>query len=286
MGDTLKLLRIPFSFLLLPVFLLGLSQAPGIDTGRALAVFLILHLLVYPASNGYNSYIDKDTGPIGGLRAPPQPTRQLFWATLAMDALAALASLWVGWAFALGVIADVLASRAYSSDKIRLKKYPWIGFFTIFCFQGAWTFFTVLLGVVPAELQPLIRQPRLFGIALASSCLLGGVYPLTQIYQHESDAANGDRSLSALLGYRGTFVFAASVIGLGQILFLLCLPRLQFAILELSLLPVVIYFLLWARAVWRDPRRADFAGTMRMNLLAAGCLNLCFGGLCLLGRPA
>jgi hypothetical protein len=29
-------------------------------------VFVILHLLLYPASNGFNSYHDRDTGPVGG----------------------------------------------------------------------------------------------------------------------------------------------------------------------------------------------------------------------------
>ncbi|HEY9843052.1 MAG TPA: UbiA family prenyltransferase [Candidatus Obscuribacterales bacterium] len=285
MRDTLKLLRIPFSFLLLPIFLLALSQAPGIDWLRTLAVFAILHLLVYPASNGYNSYVDKDTGPIGGLKDPPPPTRWLFWITLAMDILAVLGSLWVGWPFTLGLLGYVLASRAYSSDAIRLKKYPWAGFLTIFCFQGAWTLLTVLLGVVPAPLHTAIWQPRLLGLALAASCLVGGVYPLTQIYQHDSDAERGDRSLSALLGYRGTFAFAAGVIALGQVLLALCLPPHHFWLLQLSLLPVAIYFLIWARAVWHNPAKADFTGTMRMNWLAASCLNLCFAGLCLLNLP-
>lgn len=286
MRDTLTLLRIPFSFLLLPVFLLALSQAPALDGTRVLAVFAILHLLVYPASNGYNSYIDRDTGPIGGLEAPPLPTRRLFWITLGLDGLAAVASLWVGGGFFAGVLGYVLASRAYSSPRIRLKKYPWAGFGTIFVFQGAWTLLTVLLGIVPAAQQALIWQPRLLLLALAASCLVGGVYPLTQVYQHASDAANGDRTLSAWLGYRGTFAFAAAVIGLGQLLLMLSLPLWQYGLLLLSLLPVGLYFASWARAVWRDPQRADFRGTMRMNWLAAGCLNLCFGGLCLLGRPA
>jgi hypothetical protein len=34
------------------------------------AIFIILHLLVYPASNGYNSYMDRDETPIGGLKNP------------------------------------------------------------------------------------------------------------------------------------------------------------------------------------------------------------------------
>src|SRR5688572_20998916 len=55
--DTVRLLRIPFSLFLAPVYLLALSQAAHPTPEKALYTFLIIHLLVYPASNGYNSYI-------------------------------------------------------------------------------------------------------------------------------------------------------------------------------------------------------------------------------------
>ena len=56
---ALPLLRIPFSLYLMPVFWFGLSALRGPwSGGRAAAVFGVLHLLAYPASNGYNSYYD------------------------------------------------------------------------------------------------------------------------------------------------------------------------------------------------------------------------------------
>ena len=58
-------------------------------------VFIILHLLVYPASNGYNSYMDRDTGSIGGFKNPFQPTRQLFYVTIAMDIVAIVLSFYI-----------------------------------------------------------------------------------------------------------------------------------------------------------------------------------------------
>src|SRR5882757_1342204 len=83
--STLQLLRLPFSFFLMPVYWFALGQVVNKDWGRALLIFFILHVLVYPASNGYNSYMDRDTTPIGGVEHPLQPTRQLFWVTLIMD---------------------------------------------------------------------------------------------------------------------------------------------------------------------------------------------------------
>lgn len=278
--DTLSLLRLPFSLLLLPVFLLAVSQAPAVAVPQGVAVALILHLLVYPSSNGYNSWVDRDTGPIGGLEAPPPPPRLLWWTALVMDALALALSLAVEPWFGLGVGVYVLASRAYSWEGIRLKKYPVLGFLTVFVFQGCFTYVNTLLGAVPRPHWPALLEPRHLALALAAGCLIGGVYPLTQVYQHQEDAAHGDRSLSMLLGIRGTFLFAALLFTLGGVLLSFGLPWRAFGAFVLLLSPVTFTLLDWARRVWRDPAEANFKRTMRLNVVAALCMNLCFGGLC------
>src|SRR5436190_6563663 len=77
-ASTIKLLRLPFSIFLSPLYFFALAQVPDIHWGKAIMVFLILHFLVYPASNGYNSYMDRDTQSIGGLETPPPPPKQLY----------------------------------------------------------------------------------------------------------------------------------------------------------------------------------------------------------------
>src|SRR6187402_1125927 len=141
--STLQLLRFHFSVFLMPVFLFAISQLEMVNWQNAFFTFLILHLLVYPASNGYNSYMDKDETPIGGLKKPMQPTRQLFRITVLMDVLAIVFSLIVSKVLALGILFYILASRAYSYRRIRLKKYAVAGFITVFVFQGAVIFFIV-----------------------------------------------------------------------------------------------------------------------------------------------
>ena len=86
--STLLHLRIPFSFFLLPVFLLAVAVSEEIHTQNLLLSFLILHFLIYPASNGYNSYFDKDTGSIGGLKHPPRVSKELYWISLLLDVVA------------------------------------------------------------------------------------------------------------------------------------------------------------------------------------------------------
>ena len=84
-SSTIKLLRIPFSFFLSPLYFFALGQVMEIDWKKAILVFIILHFLIYPASNGYNSYMDRDTESIGGLEKPPQPSRELYLLTIVMD---------------------------------------------------------------------------------------------------------------------------------------------------------------------------------------------------------
>ena len=75
--STLLHLRIPFSFFLLPVFLFAAAIVDVFDWGNFWMLFFILHFLVYPASNGYNSYFDKDEESIGGLKNPPKVSKEL-----------------------------------------------------------------------------------------------------------------------------------------------------------------------------------------------------------------
>lgn len=274
-SSTIQLLRFHFSFFLLPVYLFALSQVPRIDTFDAWLIFFILHFLVYPSSNGYNSYMDRDETPIGGLSQPMQPTKELFTVSVVMDLLAIGLSFFISYWFAFCIIAYIAASRAYSYRGIRLKKYPVIGYLTVVIFQGSVTFFMVYHGSHIGK--PLAAPPA--GIA-AAGLLIGGFYPLTQVYQHEADRKDGVVTISALLGYRGTFIFTAIIytLAMGALAWLFFQEGEQkkFAVLATCMLPVLVYFFGWAGKVWKDVHKADFRNTMRMNLLASCCTNLAF----------
>jgi 1,4-dihydroxy-2-naphthoate octaprenyltransferase len=287
-SSTLQLLRLPFSLFLMPVYWFALSQVVDRDWGRALLIFFILHLLVYPASNGYNSYMDRDTTPIGGLEHPRQPTRQLFLLTILMDVAALLlGGLFIGVYFLLGLALYILASRAYSYRGIRLKKYPFIGFLTVITCQGALVFAMVYQGShYPAALAESLQLP--VEAMVACSLLLGGFYPLTQIYQHEADRKDGVKTLSLVLGYKGSFIFTGLIYSvaflvLAHYFILSYLGTREFFVLATCMLPVIVYFFIWAVKVWRDPSQASYTNTMRMNLLASVCTNAGFIAVLVIG---
>jgi 1,4-dihydroxy-2-naphthoate polyprenyltransferase len=273
--STVQLLRFPFAFFLMPVYFFALSQTVQTNWINALLVFIILHGLVYPASNGYNSYIDKDEGSVGGIKAPLQPTEQLRQVVLVMDLLAVLCGLLVSKWFSLGVLLYIMASRAYSSRLTRIKKYPLAGFLLVMFCQGALVYWLVYHGV--HEAQP-IRVPAT-GL-LASSFLIGGAYPLTQVYQHAADRLDGVKTISMLVGIRGTFLLSGLLFNIAFFLlgvhFALQLELIRFLVLLCCFLPVLVYFMRWAKQVWQDQDAASFDNLMRMNTLAAICSNTGF----------
>jgi 1,4-dihydroxy-2-naphthoate polyprenyltransferase len=285
--STLQLLRLPFSLFLMPVYWFALSQVVNKDWGRAGLIFFILHLLVYPASNGYNSYMDRDTTPIGGVRHPLQPTRQLFWVTVALDLLGLALGAFISLYFVAGLAFYILFSRAYSYRGIRLKKYPFIGWLTVIGCQGALVFFLVYHGShYPGESAMSLQAP--VEAMVASSLLLGGFYPLTQLYQHEADRRDGVRTLSLVLGYRGSFIFTGIVYSIAFLILAhyfvsAYLGLREFYALATCMLPIVVYFFIWAVKVWRDPNQASFTNTMRMNLLASLCTNIGFIAVLVMG---
>jgi 1,4-dihydroxy-2-naphthoate polyprenyltransferase len=273
--STIQLLRFPFSLFLMPVYFFALSQVPSVDLPDSLLVFFILHVLVYPASNGFNSYMDRDTGPIGGIETPLPPSKQLLLVATAMDILAICTSVLISWFFAAGLLIYILASRAYSARSIRIKKYPVAGYLLVMICQGCLTWMLVYHGCS-------VEKPQVFPLLplLAAGLLIGGFYPLTQVYQHEQDRDDGVTTISMLLGYKGTFLFTAIVYSTAMALLFLHFQNsghlVNFFILASIMLPVLVYYFKWAAAVWKDHRQADFKHAMRMNLLASVCTNAGF----------
>lgn len=267
----------------MPVYWFALSQTANINVPHALFIFCILHLLVYPASNGYNSYMDRDTDSIGGIKNPQQPTKQLFYISILLDAVAVILSYFISWYFILGLVLYILASRAYSYRGIRLKKYPVIGYLTVVIFQGGLTFFLVMHG---SSIEKTLDVP-VIGM-LTASLLIGGFYPLTQIYQHKQDKADGVISISSMLGYTGTFIFTAIIYlfamsSLG-IYLIASLEQTNFFIIQIFFLPILVYFFWWFKKVSRNTEAANFKNTMQMNMLASFCSNFAFITLLILEK--
>lgn len=115
---------------------------------------------------------------------------------------------------------------------------------------------------------------------IAASLLVGGFYPLTQVYQHKQDERDGVRTISMVLGYRGTFICTAVVFTLAMscinAIFLIAEKKQVLTGFNLFFLPTLVFFLRWMILVFKDPVYANYKHTMQMNIIASVCTNAAF----------
>lgn len=281
--STLLHLRIAFSFFLMPVFLFALCISPNINGESILWSFLIIHLLLYPASNGYNSYFDKDEKSIGGLKNPPPVKKELYYVSILLDVVAVvLGFIMVSKEFAVMLLIYGLISKSYSHPSIRLKKYAVTGCVIVALFQGLFTFAMCYAGINKFGFETLIQSKVIFP-GFLTSLMFFATYPMTQVYQHEEDVKRGDITMSVKLGIRGTFLFAMAFFTLAATgfiyYFVTTFSALYAVVFIVTQSPVAIYFLFWFASVIRDPSNADHTSTMRMTFISSLCLNVFFGFL-------
>ncbi len=237
--------------------------------------------MVYPASNAYNSYFDKDVGPIGGVEKPLPVNIQLYYVANLIDVFAViLAYFTCGLIFSFAIIIYILISKAYSHPIIRLKKYPFFSWFIVGLFQGLFIYL-VVFQLISDSSKAFFEKETLLP-ALLTSLNLWAFYPITQIYQHDEDAKRGDITMSLKLGIKGTFVFTAVLFLLSTVGFLFYFQKANklfssdFITYLICMAPSLIFYNYWVLKAWNNEAEASFKNTMIMNLLGSTCLNFFF----------
>lgn len=196
-GGYWKHMRMPFQLLLAPLFLWGcfLSRGePGLPTVLG---FLSLHLFLFPGATAFNSAYDRDVGPVSGLTAPPPVPPRLLEFAIALQIGGFALALFVGIVFASTYVAIACASVAYSHPALRWKAGPVTSSLVVFLGQGVLGF---AAGWSAAGVPPALAGHAALAGALGSGLTALGLYPSTQVFQVEEDAARGDFTLAVVLG--------------------------------------------------------------------------------------
>ena len=71
LGRFIRHLRLQFQLILAPVFLLGYKLTGATLELHFVGLFLLVHIGLYGGMTAFNSYYDRDEGPIGGMKFPP-----------------------------------------------------------------------------------------------------------------------------------------------------------------------------------------------------------------------
>lgn len=280
--SSLTHLRIKNTLHVAPVVIFAISQARAIDVMQTVLTVCILHLLIFPASVGYNTYYDRDEKPTGGLDAPPPVHESLYWIATGLEVAALLLSTLVHLAFTACIVVTILASRAYSFDKIRIKGMPIVGYVWVAVFQGGFSYVMVAIGIAPdpAVVTSTLTSWEMLLPALFSTFLVAGSYPLSQIYQFEEDGARGDTTIAMLAGYNGTFLLCQAMLTVGYACMatylLVYKTPLHLVVLTVLFLFPGLYVAYWWRLVRQDVKNADHRRAMTMFKLSGVTGNLAF----------
>lgn len=198
--DFLLHLRLNYNFFILsgPYFL-GAVFANNINNQILFwLAFLLIFVLLFGGANAYNSFFDKDEGPIGGLEHPPQMQSWMLVVSWLLQiiglVLAFFITTWFGWLY----LASIVALWMYSNPKIRFKGKPLLSFLAI----AIGTIFNiVLMGYFAAGGQEITVQ--LIAGAIGACFLILSMYPFSQSYQIEEDQLRGDTTFAVRYGLLG-----------------------------------------------------------------------------------
>ena len=274
-------LRLPFSVYLLPICLFALILLPGItDWWRVVWVLLIIHVLVYPAANTFNSYYDKDEGSVNGLEVPPPVNSTLFWVSMGLEALALLAAAFINVQLIVFILVYGAFMKAYSHTGIRIKKRPIASWLLISTFQGGFVFLMTYVVLHDMSLWELIATPKEVGLwlgALISFLNILALYPVTQVYQHTEDASRGDLTISRLMGVRGTFVNAwVCLLAVGACFLVFYQAAWPFWLMLSLLVPAIVYLAVLTYRIWQNPAAANFRAASWVTRLTGWGMNVFF----------
>jgi 1,4-dihydroxy-2-naphthoate octaprenyltransferase len=211
LGTLVIHLRLPFQAALSVIFLWGVYLSTGRFAGTTLLSWIAFTVGLSGGATAFNSYYDRDRGPVGGLRNPPPVTPALFPFSLAVQALGLVGALLVSARVAAVYLLAALLFLAYSHPRIRTKRHPWRSMATVSIASGA---LVLLAGAWSARGSPpefpSWRVP--FGM-ISASLFVAGFYPLTQITQIGEDRLRGDRTFALVYGRAASFAWAIPVLG-------------------------------------------------------------------------
>ncbi|PKD42802.1 UbiA family prenyltransferase [Rhodohalobacter barkolensis] len=264
-GHFLLHLRLHYQlFILSGGFLLGGLMADQMNAGQFWMQFLNVHLLLFGGATAFNSFWDKDEGPIGGLKNPPKMTDWMRTASLTMMGLGWFWSALFGVFYFIIYGVSLLLFWLYSSPLARWKSHPQLSLLAIAVSTGL---NSVFLGAIAAGGN--ITGPVIIS-AVGASLILLSLYPVSQIYQIEQDKKRGDRTFAVEYGIDGVKFFFINSYLFGLILLSAGLLRIQpYAAVFFFILGSISGVILLRLLLRLKGMESEYSRVMKMKFLAS-----------------
>lgn len=180
--------------------------------------FLNVHILLFGGATAYNSFWDKDEGPIGGLKSPPKMTGWMWFVSLLIQFIGLAWAYTIGFAYFLIYLCSFILFWLYSTPLARWKGKPLLSLFAIGISTGTNSF---LLGFLAGGGSVLSFTEG--AIAFGVACIILSLYPASQIFQVEEDRKRGDITFAMKYGLKVVRIFYSIMflIGAGTLSFFL-----------------------------------------------------------------
>ena len=198
-------------FILSGGFLLGGFLSTNLDISSFLLQFANVHLLLFGGATAYNSFWDKDEGPIGGLQYPPKMQPWMWTGSLLLQGVGMVIAITQGLVYSSIYLLSMLFFWLYSTPLARWKSHPVKSLVAIGVSTG---FNGVLLGYLAAGNEDI--NITVWVAALGVTLMLLSLYPISQIYQIGEDRIRGDYTFAVRYGKKGVtrFFVVSFLIGL------------------------------------------------------------------------
>lgn len=259
-------LRLHYQFFILSGgYLLASLFVNEIEHSEFWLQFLNVHVLLFGGATAYNSYWDKDEGPIGGLKNPPKMTKWMWFVSLAMQFAGLIWAWYIGFSYAIVYLVSLILFWLYSTPHARWKGHPWLSLFVIGVSTGTNSF---LMGYIAASGDTLGWEQGI--VAFGVACILLSLYPVSQVFQYEEDSRRGDRTFAMEFGLKGVRILYAVLFPLGVLIisWLLYQSEQLFGMLFFfASIPAFVYitYTLW-RLVGKEE---EYGKVMRIKFLAS-----------------
>jgi len=258
-------------FILSGGYLMGGVLAGEMDIMQYLLQFLNVHVLLFGGATAFNSWWDKDTGPVGGLKHPPKMKPWMHKLSLAFMFFGLM------WAGAVSIIyagiylVSLFLFWVYSSPYGRWKGRPLRSLIAIGVSSGL---NSVLLGTLAAGGQ---ITPMVFLGSVGAMLILLSLYPVSQVYQVEEDRRRGDQTFALTYGFKIVKQFFVGNFTVGSFIIILVMYFISPYYGMLLFVGCTVSGILLSKIIAQLKGNDDeYKIVMKMKFLASLSFVLCF----------
>jgi 4-hydroxybenzoate polyprenyltransferase len=209
-------LRLHYQFFILSGgYLMGGLLVPDPEWNEFWLQFLNVHVLLFGGATVFNSWHDKDEGPIGGLQNPPKMKKWMRDASIFIQILGFILAWNSGLIFTLFYLLSMTLFWLYSTPHARWKGKPLLSLVAIGVSTGS---NSLVMGALAAGADFSLI---LLTAGIGAGFMMLSLYPVSQIYQVEEDTKRGDFTFASVYGLKGvrwfnsiSFILGVVILGL------------------------------------------------------------------------